>query len=208
MPDGLDRAGHAVGPRRQGRRAGRRDASGETLRRERSRRTCGRGATPGRKLLVPYVTGGLGARLARRRARRRRRRRRRGRDRHPVLRPGDGRPHDPGGVASGRSTSARRRSAIIDDAARRSTSASRSSVMTYYNLVAPHGPRALRARARATPASTARSCPTCRSTSSTAGATRPTPPASRRCCSPRRPRPTSGCARSASGRTGSSTACR
>ena len=38
--------------------------------------------------------------LARRRAGHRRRRRRRDRDRHPVLRPGDGRPHDPGGVAA------------------------------------------------------------------------------------------------------------
>ena len=57
----------------------------------------------GRKLLVPVRHRRARRRLARRRARGRRRRRRRHRGRHPVLRPGDGRPDDPGGVASGRS---------------------------------------------------------------------------------------------------------
>ena len=85
-----------------------------------------RGATPGRKLLVPYVTGGLG---------------REWRDvvravadagadaieigipfSDPVM---DGRTIQEAS-ASGRSSSARRRSAILDDARRRSTSASRS----------------------------------------------------------------------------------
>ena len=40
------------------------------------------------------------------------------------------------------------------------------------------------------------------------GRTPPTPPASRPCCSPRRPRPTTACAPSASGRAASSTASR
>ena len=65
-------------------------------------------------------------------------------------------------------------------------------VMTYYNLVARARARALRAAPARRRASTARSFPTSRSTSSTAGATRPTRPASRPCCSPRRRRPTTG----------------
>ena len=69
----------------------------------------------GRKLLVPYITGGL-AGLAGRGPRRRRRRRRRDRDRHPVLRSGDGRPGHPGGVAAGARRRARRRSSILDEA--------------------------------------------------------------------------------------------
>ena len=96
---GLDRARHALrvaatrtptrSPRCWGRRsgeprvaspgpAGRRPHAPRSLRHRRSRR-----------------------RLARRRARGRVGGRRRGRDRHPVLRPGDGRRHDPGGVAAG-----------------------------------------------------------------------------------------------------------
>ena len=52
----------------------------------------------GRKLLVPYITGGYPG-LGGRHPRRRGQRGRRDRDRHPVLRPGDGRPGDPAGVA-------------------------------------------------------------------------------------------------------------
>ena len=64
--------------------------------------------------------------LARRRARHRRRRCRRDRDRHPVLRPGDGRPHHPGGVAPRARPRARRRRGS-SPTPRRSTSTCRSS---------------------------------------------------------------------------------
>ena len=72
-----------------------------------------------------------------RRSGRRRRRGRRHRDRHPVLRPGDGRPHHPGGLASGRSTTGPTRSVDHRRGGRRPMRASRSSVMTYYNIVLP-----------------------------------------------------------------------
>ena len=55
---GLDGARHAVGPRRQGRGAGRGDARGARC--ERSRAHLRERRDAGRKLLVPYVTGGLG----------------------------------------------------------------------------------------------------------------------------------------------------
>ena len=199
--DRAHRAGHALGPGRQGRRAGRRaprrgEPTGVKLEAHlRARRDAGR------KLLVPYVTGGLGAGWLDVVARRRRRRRRRDRDRHPVLRPGDGRAHDPGGVAA--------RARHRRDARRRSSPRPRDLdvdvPLVGDDLLQPgrttRATSASRRRSR-TPASTARSCPTSRSTSSTAGPTRPTTPASRPCCSPRRPRPTTGCARSASASRG------
>ena len=97
VPAGSDGAGDALGPRRQGRRAGRGDARGARLTLEarlRERRDAGR------KLLVPYVTGGLGARGATSCAPSPARRRR-DRDRHPVLRPDHGRQDDPGGEPAG-----------------------------------------------------------------------------------------------------------
>ena len=108
-------------------------------------------------------------RLARRRARGRRGRRRRDRDRHPVLGPGDGRPDDPGGVAA---RARHRRDAGGHRGgprqARRRRPARRDDVL---QPGAAHGPRAVRGRARRAAASTPRSCPTSRSTSSTGGAT-------------------------------------
>ena len=95
---------------------------------------AGRAATPGRKLLVPYVTGGMADDWTDVAAGHGRRRRRRHRGRHPVLRPGDGRPDHPGGVGAGAAPGARRR--------RRSSTELRGVdagvplvVMTYYNLV-------------------------------------------------------------------------
>ena len=67
-------------------------------------------------------------------------------------------------------------------------------VMTYYNLVHHPGPTRFASDLRG-PGSAGRSCPTCRSKSPGRGAKRPTPRASRRSCSPRRPRPTSVCPR-------------
>ena len=82
--------------------------------------------------------------LVRRRARRRGRRCRRGRGRHPVLRPGDGRSHDPGGVASAPSISVPRRSRS-STSSRASTSPVPLVVMTYYNLIARLGHERVRA---------------------------------------------------------------
>ena len=88
----------------------------------------------GRKLLVPYVTGGMDDTWLDHAAGDGRRRCRRGRGRHPVLGPGDGRPHHP----------ARRRRRAL---ARGTTPASVLTelrdvdagvplvAMTYYNLV-------------------------------------------------------------------------
>ena len=208
VPAGLDRARHAVGPGRQGRGAGRRDASRASARDRTSRRTSGRGATAGRKLLVPYVTGGLGAagstscaRVADA-----------GADAVEIGIPFS----DP--VMDGRTIQEASQRAlelgatpagIIAERRPTSTSTSRSSVMTYYNPVAAHGPPSASRPRSPRRASPARSCPTSRSTSSTAGPTRPTragvetvllaaPHHARR---PAR-------ARSASGRAASSTASR
>ena len=93
---------------------------------------CGPARDAGRKLLVPYVTGGFpGWEDAVQR--RGRRRRRRGRDRHPVLRPRDGRARDPGRVAAG---ARGRRDADVDP--RRGAHLDAGiplAVMTYYNIV-------------------------------------------------------------------------
>ena len=103
----------------------------------------------GRKLLVPYVTGGLGREWCDVVRAGHRRRRRRGRDRHPVLRPDHGRPHDPG------SEPARARSRR--DAGRRDRRARPTIdapvpliVMTYYNLICALGHERVRAGACAT----------------------------------------------------------
>jgi len=72
------------------------------------------------------------------------------------------------------------------------------AVMTYTNPVGHLGFRRFAAP----------SSPTSRSTSSTAGATPPTPPEWRPSSSPRRPHPTTGCGPSAIGHAGSCTACR
>ena len=170
-----------------------------TRRRTRGAR-CGRSATAGRKLLVPYITGGL-ARLA-----------------STSCAPSPPRAPTPSRSASRspiRSWTARRsrrrRSARSTRAPRRSASSTSSrdldagvplAVMTYYNLVFHAGherfARSLaRGRRRRRP-----SCPTSRSRRRGRGARRPTTPASRRCCSPRRPHPTSGCRASARGRRG------
>ena len=84
-----------LGARRQGRRADDGRSSPDACA---SRRSSAPSATPADKLLVPYITGGYPG-LAGRDPRRGRRRRRRGRDRHAVLRSGDGRTGHPAGVA-------------------------------------------------------------------------------------------------------------
>ena len=132
VEQGTHRARDALGSRRQGRRAGRRDPRTRDARVNLESHLRAR-RDEGRKLLVPYVTGGL-ERLDRCGRRGGRRRRRRGGDRHPVLRPGDGRPDDPGRVASRARRAAPRR--------RRSSTEARDldvdvplAVMTYCNLV-------------------------------------------------------------------------
>ena len=81
-------------------------------------------------------------------------------------------------------------------------------VMTYYNLMLHLGHERGARGALAGGRERARSFPISRSTSSTAGATRPTRPASPRSSSRRPPPPTTGSRRSASGPEASSTACR
>ena len=96
--------GDPVGPGRQGRGAGTR-AHAVTGRDRRVRGTLetalGRRRDAGHKLLVPYVTGGLGPRLAGRRAGDRCRGGRRHRDRDSVLGPGHGRARHPAGFRRG-----------------------------------------------------------------------------------------------------------
>ena len=126
----------------------------------------------GRKLLVPYITGGYpGWQDAIRAAAAERRRRHR--DRHPVLRPGDGRPGHPAGLAG----CARRR------ASRRRRSSTRSptldvgiplAVMTYYNLVHHAGHERFADRLVEAGIVAAASCPTSRSRSPGRGARPPT----------------------------------
>ena len=64
------------------------------------------------------------------------RRRRRDRDRHPVLRPGDGRAGHPAGVAGRARRRARPRPAILDEVPALDVGIP-LAVMTYYNLVHP-----------------------------------------------------------------------
>ena len=86
-------------------------------------------------------------RLDRRAAGLRRRRRRRHRGRHPVLRPGDGRPDDPGGVAAGPRRGAPRPASILSDLRGASTLDVPLVAMTYVNVAVPHwAPRASRPR--------------------------------------------------------------
>ena len=126
-------------------------------------------------------------------ARRRRRRRRRDRDRHPVLRPGDGRSGHPGGRRSGRSRRAprRRRSSTTLPTLDAGVPARRDDLLQHRRSASGH--RALRRRARRRRRRRGASCPTSRSRRSARGPRRPTPPASRPCCSPRPRRPTSAC---------------
>ena len=125
----------------------------------------------GRKLLVPYITGGLTGWQDAVRARGRRRRRR-DRDRHPVLRSGDGRPGHPAGIADGARGG---RHAGVDPRrgrdARRRHPAGGDDVLQHRP---PRRPRAVRPSAASRPASPPRSCPTCRSRSPGRGARRPT----------------------------------
>ena len=148
------RARQPVGPRRQGRGAGR-PAAGRRPVRDGGRMTSPAPSVApatagplearlrdlrdgGRKLLVPYVTGGLpGLGAGGRGLRRRRRRRHRGR--HPVLRPGDGRPHHPGGVRAGAGRRAPPRRAIIGSLRDLDTGGVPLVVMTYYNIVHRYG---------------------------------------------------------------------
>ena len=145
---GPDGAAQPVRPRRQGRRP-----DDGRPRRERavvadvgrSRRTLRARARRGPQAARP---------LRHRRPRRdwadvvravRRRRRRRHRDRHPVLRPGDGRPGHPGGVASGRSAPG----ATPGVDPRRAARHRRRRPARRHDLLQPrlpHGPRALRRR--------------------------------------------------------------
>ena len=76
-------------------------------------------------------------------------------------------------------------------------------VMTYYNLVHHDGHRRF-AHRLVRPGSTGASSPTCRSRSRSRGRGPPTTKVSRRSCSRRRRRPTSGCPASPPARAGSS----
>ena len=96
----VHRADHPVGPRRQGRGPGPRDARPPApmpdLEAElRARRDSGR------KLLIPYLMGGMTEDWRADPGRRGGRRRRRGGGRHPLLGPDDGRTGDPRGGAAG-----------------------------------------------------------------------------------------------------------
>ncbi len=98
------------------------------------------GRDGGRKLLVPYVTGGLGrhwveviqAMVAA------------GADAVeigiPFSRPGDGRPHHPGGVAAAPCSGARRPASILDELRQLDVDVPLVA-MTYYNLVFRGGHR-------------------------------------------------------------------
>ena len=148
------RAGHAVGPRDKDVAQIAERLTGERLD-VTPRPTEGLGtlesvlrarATRGRKLLVPYVTGGLdddwldvvraidG-------------RRRRGGDRDPVLRSRDGRSGDPGGVAPRALARGATPGSVITEASKLDDVP--LAVMTYYNLAGHMGYRRLRALADA-----------------------------------------------------------
>jgi transforming growth factor-beta-induced protein len=142
---GPDRADEPVGPRRQGRRPddgdpGRMsttdsDAPAALIRHPRHPvassefRASARG---GRKLLVPYITGGLPGWQDAVRPRPWQRGRRR-RDRHPVLRPGDGRPVIQ--QASQAALEAGITPVSVLDGRRTLDVGVPLAVMTYYNLV-------------------------------------------------------------------------
>ncbi len=136
LPEGRQGARVPVGTRRQGPRHGAAPRSGCSADGPTSSRRSAHVATAVGRAFVPYVTGGLPRRRRRAAASGRRRRRRRDRGRGPLLRSGDGRRRDPGGLrgrARGRGHARRR---ARDDRARpRSTS--RSRVMTYVNPVLP-----------------------------------------------------------------------
>ena len=212
---GPDRAGQPVGPGRQGRgpddghpRVTAAESRPTTRPCRRSRAGASRRsarATPGRKLLVPYVTGGLGADWLDVVRGRGRRRRRRHRDRHPVLRPGDGRPGHPGRRASGRWPAGATPGRHPRRAARgRRRRAARRHDLLQHRL--PHGPRALRrvaGRGRAWPAAILPDLPLEEVGPWARGGRRRR--RRDRAARPRPPRPTSGCRASASGPAGSST---
>ena len=155
------------------------------------------GRASGRKLLVPYVTGGLGPRLGRGGARP-----------WPTPAPTPSRSASrsatrswTGPVIQAASERALAAGATPVEHPRRAAPASTPgcplAVMTYYNIAFRMGLRALRLVAGRPAAWRPPSCPTCRSRRSGRGPGRPTPPGSRPCCWPRPPPPTSawcGCA--------------
>ena len=174
---GADGAGQPVGPRRQGRRPG--DGRSLAATTARPRVTTFRAAArrDGRKLLVPYITGGYpGWEDAVRAAAAA------GADAieigipfsdpvmdGPVIQQASQAALDAGRHAAGDPRRGRRAS----------TSAIPLAVMTYYNLV-HHDGHAASPAGSSPPASPAASCPTCRSRSPGRGARPPTTPASRR----------------------------
>ena len=171
----------------------------------RSRRRCGRPATAGRKLLVPYVTGGLGddwAEVVRAIADA-------GADAIEIGIPFS----DP--VMDGPVIQAASEQALRGRGHARTASSTSCRgvdagvplvVMTYYNLAFRTGHERFAESLADSRRGRGASCPTCRSRRSGPWAPpRPTRPASRPCCWPRRPRPTSGCRRCARGPAASST---
>ncbi len=191
---GRDGAREPVGPRRQGRRPddGHPGCDRHVIRRPleaalRAARDAGpQAARPVHHRWASATTGPTSVRAVRRR------RCRRDRDRHPVLRSGDGRSR----------RSRRRRELALErgrHAGRRSSTRSRdldvgfpSSVMTYYNIVFHAGHERF---AQRLPRAGSGGCilPDLPLEESARGARPPTRRASRRSCSPRRPRPTSDC---------------
>ena len=139
----------------------------------------------GRKLLVPYVTGGLpGWERTVEACAAAGRRRHRGR--HPVLRPGDGRPHDPGGVRAGAGRGATPQG-IVGASGDLDTGGVPLVVMTYYNTVHRYGHERFAGLAgRGRGGGRHRPRPAAGGGRGV-GATRPTPPGSRRSCWPRPP---------------------
>ena len=157
----------------------------------------------GRKLLVPYVTGGLDddwllvlEALAGGRGRRHR-------GRHPLLRPDDRRPGHPGGVAAGPASAARTPDGVLADLSRVDVGVP-LVVMTYYNLVYRAGHARIAGSMQQSGVRGA-IIPDLPLEEVGGGRRRPTPTASRPCCWWRRRRPTTGSPPSASGPGASST---